>query len=170
VIVVTVGTQLPFDRLVAAIDALAPSLPMPVFAQIGAGSSYQPRNMRFAATLRAGEFDEILGSAKLIVSHAGIGTVLMAQKLAKPIVLFPRRAAHREHRNDHQLATIGQLRNRPGVTVAFEEAELADAIGKALAAPPPPPGIESAARSQLKDAIGSYLRFGRMSPPGALTP
>jgi UDP-N-acetylglucosamine transferase subunit ALG13 len=70
------------------------------------------------------EFDEKFGEADVVVAHAGIGTILKAQQHRKPLVLFPRRAAFGEHRNDHQLATCAQLRDRPGVYVADDEAEL----------------------------------------------
>ncbi|MGO7205561.1 glucuronosyltransferase, partial [Rhizobium ruizarguesonis] len=42
-ILVTVGTQLPFDRLVKAVDTFATELSKPVLAQIGRGS-YTPQN------------------------------------------------------------------------------------------------------------------------------
>lgn len=122
-ILLTVGTQLPFDRLVRLVDDLAVDLGHAVFAQIGAGS-YKPRNMKYAAFLRPAEFDELIREAPFLISHAGIGSLLAAQRHHKPIVLFPRRAELNEHRNDHQLATVRALDGGVGVYVARTEAEL----------------------------------------------
>lgn len=131
-IIVTVGMQLGFDRLIAAMDALAPTLEMPVIAQTGKGS-YKPSNMEARVKIAPSEFEALVGEARLIVSHAGIGTVLTAARCAKPILLVPRRAALGEHRNDHQLATVGKLAGRPGILVAADENELAPRIAEGLA-------------------------------------
>ena len=153
-IVVTVGTQLPFDRLVRAIDAIAPSLSCPVFAQIGTGG-YQPANMEWRATVPAREFDAMLQSADAIVSHAGTGTILLAQKWHKPVVIMARRAAQGEHRNDHQVATAAQMMGRSGIYVADDETGLAAALDRALTTPyvPDSPGD----RTRIKAAIRNFL-------------
>lgn len=133
-ILITVGTQLPFDRLIKAMDDLAADYPVPFFAQIGKGT-YQPKNMEWVTNIDPSRFDELFSKATVIVSHAGIGTVLTAQRYKKPIVLVPRRAALSEHRNDHQLATVNQLDKRPGIYVAYSEADLAHLLRKDLTAP-----------------------------------
>jgi UDP-N-acetylglucosamine transferase subunit ALG13 len=74
--------------------------------------------------LAPGEFDRLAASAEVIVGHAGIGTIISADRLQRPFVLFPRRAALGEHRNDHQLATARGVMARDGFHVAFDEAEL----------------------------------------------
>ena len=131
-IIVTVGMQLGFDRLIAAMDDLAPSLGMPVIAQTGKGS-YAPRNMEARVTIAPSEFEALVGDARLIVAHAGIGTVLTAARCAKPILLMPRRADLNEHRNDHQMATVRKLAGRPGIVVANNESELPARIAEGLA-------------------------------------
>jgi Uncharacterized conserved protein len=132
VIIVTVGMQLGFDRLIAAMDALAPELAMPVIAQTGRGS-YKPQNMEARVKIAPAEFEALMGEAQLIVAHAGIGTVLTAARCRKPILLMPRRADLGEHRNDHQPATVGKLAGRPGILVAADESELAPRIAEGLA-------------------------------------
>jgi UDP-N-acetylglucosamine transferase subunit ALG13 len=132
VILVTVGMQLGFDRLIAAMDALAPSLGMPVIAQTGKGT-FQPQNMDARAKIAPAEFEALVQQSRLIVSHAGIGTVLTAARFARPIILVPRRADRGEHRNDHQLATVANLAGRPGILVAMDETALAETIAEGLA-------------------------------------
>jgi UDP-N-acetylglucosamine transferase subunit ALG13 len=123
VILLTVGTQLPFDRFVEIVDRIAPQLPERIFAQVGY-SHYRPANMDWRAFIGPIEFETLIRTCSLIISHAGIGTAVMAQKHRKPLILFPRRAALDEHRNDHQLATGRALAGRTGIGVAFDEAEL----------------------------------------------
>lgn len=130
-ILVTVGMQLGFDRLIAAMDALAPELEGPVIAQTGKGT-YRPRHMEAREKLAPAEFETLVERASLIVAHAGIGTVVTAARHAKPIVLMPRRASLGEHRNDHQLATVRKLAGRPGILVAEDESELRSRIAEGL--------------------------------------
>jgi len=132
VIIVTVGMQLGFDRLIAAMDDLAPQLGMPVIAQTGKGS-YRPKNMEARTKIAPAEFEALVGDARLIVAHAGIGTVLTAARCKKPILLMPRSAELGEHRNDHQMATVRKLAGRPGIVVATDETELPARIAEALA-------------------------------------
>jgi UDP-N-acetylglucosamine transferase subunit ALG13 len=58
------------------------------------------------------------------VAHAGMGSILTALEIGKPLVIMPRRAALGEHRNDHQLATAQRFAGRDGVAVAIDETEL----------------------------------------------
>lgn len=131
-ILVTVGMQLGFDRLIEAMDALAPGLETPVVAQIGRGS-YVPQNMEAHTSIPPQDFEAMVAASKVIVSHAGIGSVLTAARHSKPIVLFPRRASLGEHRNDHQLATVANLSDRPGILVAETEGDLKEQIYRGLA-------------------------------------
>jgi UDP-N-acetylglucosamine transferase subunit ALG13 len=123
VIFLTIGTQLPFNRLVHALDDLAPRLPLDIFAQIGQ-SDYAPANIKWSAFLAPAEFDVKFRAASVIISHAGIGTVLSAQKHRKPLIVVPRLARFGEHRNDHQIATARQLQGKRGVYVANDIDEL----------------------------------------------
>jgi UDP-N-acetylglucosamine transferase subunit ALG13 len=125
VIFVTVGTQEPFDRLVGAVDAWAAQRGRTdVFAQIGTGAR-PPEHIEWVAKLSPAEFQARLEAARVVVSHAGMGTILSASSLAKPIVVLPRLARFREHRNDHQLATVKRLAPTGILVAARDEAELA---------------------------------------------
>ena len=122
-IFLTLGTQLPFPRLVDALDEVAPHLAEPVFGQIG-NSPRRPRNFESVPFLSPVEFKTRFAQARVIVSHAGIGTILSGMKAEKPLVLMARRAALGEHRNDHQMATVAQLGRIAGIHVVTDAAEL----------------------------------------------
>ena len=158
-IFVTVGMQLPFDRLIRAMDEIALDLSIPVIAQTGSGR-FKPENMETHQSISPAEFDDLAKRASLIVSHAGIGTVLAARRLRKPLVLLPRQSRLGEHRNDHQLATANQLIGRPGIYVAMEVEELRASIEQALAAPPIKPVEAGDEASRLKAAIANFIETG----------
>lgn len=124
-ILVTVGTQLAFDRLVEAVDLWLERNPSEkAFAQIGP-AEYRPQHLESQDFVRPDQADLLFSKADLIVSHAGMGSILTALKYKKPILIMPRRAALGEHRNDHQLATAKWLGGKPGVTVAWEADDVA---------------------------------------------
>lgn len=150
------GTQVPFDRLIEMVDQIAPELDTKVFAQTGRGR-YVPKNMDWRASVDAEEFDRMLLGARIIVAHAGIGTVLKAYKYAKPAVLVPRVAALGEHRNDHQLATVSQLRNRTGIYVATMKDELAQLLRSDLQ-PAAPSESVFAQRARLQNHVNALVQ------------
>jgi UDP-N-acetylglucosamine transferase subunit ALG13 len=125
VIFVTVGSQTPFDRLARTVDACAARIKgEEVLAQIGNGE-YKPVHMRWVRDLNPEEFRKACADCRVIVSHAGIGTILLAREFEKPLVILPRRADLRETRNDHQLAAVAWLRTMPGLAIAADDADLA---------------------------------------------
>lgn len=126
-IFVTVGTQLPFDRLVRAVDEIAPSMDEEIIVQTNNGT-YRPRNTSCRDYLCAEEFDEIFRRARLIVSHAGMGTIISALMYKKPIVIMPRFAFLGEHRNEHQFVTAMKMNELKYVHVAYDNKQLRDMI------------------------------------------
>jgi len=126
-IFVTVGTQLPFDRLVRAVDEIAPLSDEEIFAQTN-GGTYMPRNIRCADCLSADEFDEMFRRARLIVSHAGMGTILTALAYRKPVVVMPRFAFLGEHRSEHQYATAVRMNEMRCVHAAYDSSQLRNLI------------------------------------------
>ena len=155
-IFVTVGGQLPFDRLVMLVDEwVAKSGRTDVFAQVGAAER-TPEHVSFERFLSPDEFARALNEAAVIVAHAGMGTIIKALELGKPIVVFPRREALGEQRNDHQLATAGRFRERGEVRVAMDADELRQVLDNIddLAAPE---RISSHASTELLDAIRDFV-------------
>ena len=123
-IFVTVGAQMPFDRLIRTVDQWAGARGRDdVFAQVGA-TSYVPRNLRSVGALDPLEFSRKVEEASVIVAHAGMGSIITALELGKPIIVMPRRGDLKETRNDHQIATARRFMAHGGVAVAFDEEEL----------------------------------------------
>jgi UDP-N-acetylglucosamine transferase subunit ALG13 len=133
-IFVSVGTQLPFERLVRAVDAWAGSNPQStVFAQVGP-SDIGVEHIETCQFLDVDECRRRTREADVVVSHAGMGSILTALEYGKPIVVLPRRASFGEHRNEHQLATVRHLGSRENIFVAQEADDIAGCIETAFAA------------------------------------
>jgi UDP-N-acetylglucosamine transferase subunit ALG13 len=131
-ILVTVGSQEPFDRLIEAVDEWARSRKRSdVFAQI-ASSKLRPGHIEFTQFIEPSEFTRIMQEARLIVAHAGMGSIISALELGKPIVVMPRRADFRETRNDHQVATAERFGEQDRIIVANDEQDLPAKLDYAL--------------------------------------
>ncbi len=156
-IFVTVGTQLPFDRLIQAVDEWAgDQRETNVFAQTGAGT-YQPSHISSSEFLGVSDFNSRVENADLLISHAGMGSIITAMENSKPIVLIPRLAKFGEHRNDHQLATVSKFRKLSNVFVAENETELPNVIKQALASQVSYVQDELASRRALISSISSFI-------------
>jgi UDP-N-acetylglucosamine transferase subunit ALG13 len=132
-IFVTVGTDGPFDRLIAAVDRWAGERGRTdVIAQIGR-SRLRPQFVRSYEFLEPPQFQEYFSSADLVIAHAGMGTILSALRHEKPLLVMPRLAMLGEQRNEHQLATARRLMAIGKVSVAFDEAELVTHLDRAEA-------------------------------------
>lgn len=159
-IFVTVGTELPFDRLVRAVDDwAAESGAAEVFAQIGEGA-WEPLNIGFSHFLEPPEFDRRFLAADLIVAHAGMGTILSALRYGKPLLVMPRRANFGEQRNDHQLATARRLSEMGKLDVAMDETELRSRL-RMIDGLPRRTRIGADADSGLLSAIRDFIAESR---------
>lgn len=161
-ILLTVGYELPFNRLVRAVDEWCASRGRTdVFGQIAdpGPSGHRPRHFEWQSFLEPEEFQRRFEQADLVVGHAGMGSIVTALCLAKPIVIMPRRAALKETRNDHQVATAEKFALRPGVRVAADETEVGPALDGMVAgsAGLVPAGISKFAAPRLLDAIRSFI-------------
>lgn len=155
-IFLTVGAQMPFDRLVVAIDRWASQHPEhEVRAQIGR-TDLSPPHLRTSRFLSASEFERAYDDADRIVGHAGIGTIFAALQRQKPIVVLPRRAELQETRNDHQLATARRFEELAGVVVAWQEGELPERL-EGPRARAPTLSLAGEARGPLVSALASLL-------------
>jgi UDP-N-acetylglucosamine--N-acetylmuramyl-(pentapeptide) pyrophosphoryl-undecaprenol N-acetylglucosamine transferase len=69
------------------------------------------------------ELTQAIREADVLVAHAGVGTALAALEVGKCPVLVPRRLAHGEHVDDHQIQIARELGER-GLALAVDADEL----------------------------------------------
>jgi UDP-N-acetylglucosamine transferase subunit ALG13 len=158
----TVGTQGRFDRLIRTVDEWAGAHGRAdVFAQTGP-SDYHSEHIRTERFIDATEFRKRVESASLVISHAGMGSIITALELGKRIIVMPRRASLGEHRNDHQLATAKRFAEQGRITVAFTEQELVDKLDQ-LQAFAETERLGAQASASLISTIRSFIETGRIS-------
>lgn len=123
-IFLTVGSQLPFDRLTIAVDTWAGEHKnYSIFGQIGS-SNYQPKNIQFCQSIVPDVYNQYFNEAELVISHAGTGGILSALELSKPLLIMPRSGSNMETRNDHQFSTIKYFADVANIFVAQDETEI----------------------------------------------
>ncbi|MFI3282319.1 MAG: glycosyltransferase [Rikenellaceae bacterium] len=126
-IFVTAGTQSSFDRLIEMIDHLSPMLNEEIIAQC-IESKYKAKNIKTIGLVNPDEFNRIFSKARVIIAHAGMGTIISALSSNKPIIVVPRIASFGEHRDDHQISTAMQLNELGFVYVAYDKKQLTDLL------------------------------------------
>lgn len=123
-IFVTTGTQLPFDRLLEAVDLWASTNKnVKVIAQ-ACESEKVFSNIELIKMLGPKDYQALCSSVDVIVGHAGMGTIITAHENEIPIVIMPRRFDLGEHRNDHQMSTVKKFKDTEGVYIAQDLGEL----------------------------------------------
>ncbi len=165
-LLLTVGAQMPFDRLVQAMDAWAAANPSArVTAQVGDTTLATP-HLRAQRFLEPARFERACDEADALVGHAGIGTLFAALERGKPVLVLPRRAELRETRNDHQLATARRFGERPGVVVVWDERELSAGLERLAAQVRAAAGVAEPALREgpLFDAIRHFMDSGALPP------
>lgn len=129
-IVVTLGTErYPFTR---ALDLVADALGPDVTALVQTG--HTPVDGRSTACQPWVPFEELtraVAEADVVVSHAGVGSILSALRAGKHPVVIPRTAALGEHVDDHQLGLAQFLEERGLVTVVGAPEHLGVALAAA---------------------------------------
>jgi UDP-N-acetylglucosamine transferase subunit ALG13 len=123
---VTVGTaRQPFNRLIEAVEkALVDGSAGGADVFVQYGSSRRPSVGVAHAFLSRDDHEQILREAPIVVSHAGVGTILTCVRQGKRAVVMPRRAEYGEQVNDHQGELAERLASRGLVFVANDANEL----------------------------------------------
>jgi len=164
-IYVTTGTHpIPFDRLIAAMDAYADSTTEPVIIQ--AGASRLP--IQHAQPLTFISWDEArqhIKAARLVVCQAGDGTLMDVIAANVRTIVWPRLAGYGEVANDHQLEIAHRLAQQGRVTLVQTTEELSIALGRADLPHPQRSGSESTDDGGLIRVIKGSLDQLRQTTP-----
>lgn len=139
-VVVTFGTQARFGFREAAkrVACVLPAICAPnarVLWQTGA-TDMSGIDVDAVKAVSFEHLNEEIRDADLVISHAGVGSALLALDHGKCPVLLPRSRARREHTDDHQSLIAAEL-SRRGLAVgtdpiALTEHDLLEAAGRAV--------------------------------------
>ncbi len=123
----------PFPRLLDAVAAIAARLPQPVIIQYGAAKGFIAPLCECVDYLGMEAFECYVVAAKVLILHAGAGSVINAIRAGKVPVVVPRLSLHHEHVDDHQLEFALELERAGKIVVCQHTQHLAAAVTTALA-------------------------------------
>lgn len=132
-IFVALGTQkFQFNRLLEALDTYVDegTLKEEIFAQIGT-SDYKPRNYGYTDFMPADAYENMIEKCDLLITHAGVGTIMQGVEKNKPVIVCPRLQKYGEHVDDHQLEIADSFVELGFVTLCDENTSLIGSISKA---------------------------------------
>jgi beta-1,4-N-acetylglucosaminyltransferase len=134
VIFVTVGSHYQgFDRLIKKMDEIAGKTDEKVIMQIG-HTSYKPVNAEYFDFVDDfSKIEQLNRDARVVVSHAGAGSILTALKLSKPVIVVPRLKKYNEHMDDHQLEIAEAMSSTKGVVSVKDVQEIEQILQENLA-------------------------------------
>jgi len=158
VIFASVGSMLPFERFVRAVDEWAGDHPQEeVFIQIGE-TGYEPRHAPFARMIPMADYRERLQSCDLFVAHVGMGSILQALQLRKQMLMLPRLQKLGEHTTDHQLHTAARFAHTKGILIVDDIVSLQREMSHLLVEPlETGEGISDSASPELIGHVTTFL-------------
>jgi UDP-N-acetylglucosamine transferase subunit ALG13 len=166
VIFASIGSMLPFDRFVRAVDEWARDNPgEDVFIQIGAGE-YEPVHAPFARMVPLADYRRRLQECDLFVAHVGMGSILQALEAQAQMLLLPRDIALGEHTTDHQVHTARRFKGRQGIQIVDTTEALRDEMTRLLREPMKVEAgdFSTKASPRLLSAVATFLRGGTPTP------
>jgi UDP-N-acetylglucosamine transferase subunit ALG13 len=159
-IFVTVGTnEARFDRLLAAVAGLGAGEELIV--QHGP-SAIRPAGASAVDFLSFDEMVETMRRARIVVTHAGVGSVMTALLAGKRPIVVPRLRRYGEAVDDHQLP-FGRRLAGAGLVVLCEEP---DALAEVVARGSDPLDVELRPSRRLVGDLRDYLSAALGDPAG----
>ena len=151
-----------FDRMMQALRAL-PAAEL----SVQHGPAPAPPSASAYDFLPFGSMVELMQQADVIVSHAGVGSIMCALQAGHVPIVFPRLKRYAETVDDHQAELAAALAKRGTVIVATTPEELVSAVRSV----PPRAPERALAANGLTDAVRAAIHgdtggsSGR-TPPG----
>ncbi len=126
-ILVIVGLMYGFEQLVKKMDEIAGTIDEEVVMQIG-NTSYEPKNAEYFRFVSEEEIDRLYNNARVVVCHAGVGSILTALAHNKPTIVVPRKKKFGEHVDDHQLEIARELEKEGRIIAVYDVWKLESAL------------------------------------------
>lgn len=125
------GTQkFQMNRLIKAVDKIAPKYGEEFFIQTGS-STYTPKHCGHKDFMDAESYNKRIAECSVLVTHAGVGTIISGLSLGKPVVVVPRASEYGEHVDDHQCQIADAFSKKGLVLCCRDVSKLGEYIEKA---------------------------------------
>ncbi len=123
-IFVTVGTHPKgFPRLVKKMDEIAEKLDEEVMMQMGY-TNYKPRKARFFNFVSFQEIQKLNQLARIVITHDGAGSIIVALQSAKPTIVVPRMKKYGECNYDNKAELAVELEKEGLLKVVYNVNDL----------------------------------------------
>lgn len=120
-----------FTRLLDCCVHIQHLLPTPIVVQHGKTIFSNPQ-FECHEYLSPDLFMHIMRASKVVIAHAGAGSIIHSIRLGKKPIIMPRLKENSEHINNHQLELAKQLTHDGYVYLASNLVEMTSSIKKAL--------------------------------------
>ena len=123
-ILVLLGTQHnEFTRLLQEIDECIKSKKIDEEVIVQAGfTKYESKKMRIFDMIPKLDLDEFVERADLVITHGGVGSIIMALNKNKKVIAVPRLHEYGEHVNDRQRQII-KVFSEKGYLIGLQNVE-----------------------------------------------
>lgn len=121
-ILVLLGTfMVDFSRPLVAIEKIVQSREIDNNFIVQAGhTKFRSSVLEIRTFIEPSELDDLYVKAELIITHAGVGSILKGIRMRKKIIAIPRLSKYSEHVDDHQLDILNEFENR-GYLIPWKE-------------------------------------------------
>lgn len=158
-IFITVGNHYQgFDRLIKKADEIASHTSYDILIQKGY-SSCRPQSARYFDFVPIQEAMQYIQASELVISHAGIGTIILCKEYGIPLIIFPRRKIYGEHGTDHQVEIARAIEERKDdhIFIVYEEEQLEAKIAEVLTRKQKAHPVANVGRANLIRAIRAFI-------------
>lgn len=128
-ILVTLGTQdKDFSRLLKEIDKQIQEKKIKEKVIVQAGyTKYESNNMELFDLISPDELESLVKKCSVLITHGGVGSILLGLKYQKPIIAAARLKKYGEHTNDHQKQIIKEF-EKDGYLLALKDFNCLDKL------------------------------------------
>lgn len=139
-ILVLLGTQdKSFSRLLAEVDRQIGNGTIREKVVVQAGhTAYASENMEIFSFIPKEQMESLILEARIVITHAGVGSILECLRLGKKTIAAARLRAFREHTNDHQLEILKVFGDQGCILALNQVSDLHEALLKAESFEVPP--------------------------------
>ncbi len=128
-ILVTLGTQdKDFSRLLKEVDKQIQEKKIKEKVIVQAGyTKYESNNMELFDLISPDELENLVKKCSVLITHGGVGSILLGLKYQKPIIVAARLKRYGEHTNDHQKQIIKEF-EKDGYLLALKDFNCLDKL------------------------------------------
>lgn len=132
-ILVLLGTQdNSFHRLLDKIQELIDKKIIKEEVVVQAGrTKYESKDMKIFSLVSQDKLKELTEKADIVITHGGVGSIVMSLKMGKKVIAVPRLSTFGEHVNDHQIQIVDSFDKQGFLIGVIELDNLEKALEKA---------------------------------------